>query len=266
MHVNRSRSAVIALALAVLLAGCAGTPGESTAPSTPPTMPSASPTASDATPAPTTASPDVTVAPPAPEPSAWSGPQEIDVSEWQAFTMPGGEASFRLPSTWEVRDVRPFSAGTSGSSGTAHVYTDGGEHLLGLTLANEPWTFDCSESSFDSHVLLADPLDLGVSTPSGSEIATEVRFDAIGVVGAVTMSMADGQTGDGTCAPDNAVALTPGANGIVAVAFGTGDPGPSLIAAPSFSGFSSASRAIELVDQELLATAWQIVRSLEVTP
>lgn len=265
MHINRSRSAVSALALAVLLAGCAGTPGESTAPSTPPTAPSASPTASHASPPPTTASPDVTVAPPAPEPAAWGGPQPIDVSDWQAFTMPGREASFRLPPNWEVRGVLAFAPGASGSPGMAHVYTDDGEHLLGLTLANEPWSFDCGNPSADATVFHSEPLDLDVPTPNVSDIATEIRFDAHGAVGAVTVAMTDGQTGDGACAPDNAVALNPGGNGIVGVAFGTGAPGPSLVAAPSFSGFSSASRAIELVDQELLATAWQIVRSLEVT-
>ncbi len=232
----------------------------------PPTMPSATPTSSDAAPVPTSASPAVTVAPPAPEPAAWDGPLAIDDSSWQTFTMPGGEASFRLPPTWEVRDVLPFAPGGSGSPGTAHVYTDDDEHLLGLTLANEPWSFDCGEPAPDAHVFHAEPLALEVVTTNGGETATEIRFEATGVTGALTLSMTDGQTGDGTCAPDSTVAITPGGNGIVGVAFGSGAPGPSIVAAPSFHGFASAGRAIELVDHELLATAWQIVRSLEVTP
>lgn len=257
------RAAAGGLALIVLLAGCAGAAG-STAPSASPTQ-SADP-APPAASAEPTASPEVTVAPPAPEPPAWDGPPAVDMADWQTFTMPGGEASFRLPSTWEVRDVHPFSPGTPEPAGWAHVYTDDGEHLLGLHLVDEPWSFPCDGPAPDSRVLHAEPLELALFTPHGSPLATEVRFDALGAVGSVTVSLVDGWTDAAGCSPDTAVDVSPDANGIVSVAFGTGSPGPGLVSTPSFSGFSSASRALELVDEELLATAWAVVRSLEVTP
>ncbi|MGM1028862.1 MAG: hypothetical protein ACQEWM_03185 [Actinomycetota bacterium] len=274
MTTTRLRAATAALALTALLAGCAGPGTEPTeAPSS--ETPSATPASSTTPPSPSAAdvehaarseAPGVTVAPPAPEPPPWSGPAAIDTTDWQTFTMPGGEASFRLPPTWEVRDVHAFAPGTAEPAGYAHVYTDDGEHLLGLHLVDEPWGFACDGPALDSRVLHAEPLELGLTTPHGGGLATEVRFDAIGVIGAVTISLTDGWTDADGCSPDTAVDVSPDTNGIVNVAFGTGGPGPGLQSAPSFSGFSSAGRALELVDQDRVAAAWAIVRSLEVHP
>lgn len=177
--------------------------------------------------------------------------------------MPGGEAAFLHPPTWEVRDVIPFSPGTQGSSGSAEVYTDEDVHLLHLVLVNEPWSFDCAGPAPRSSVLHADPLESALATADGGELATEVRFDALGAIGSLTISLTDGQTGEGACALDTSAAVTPGDNGIVGVAFGTGSPGPGLLSPPPFA---SASRALELVDQDLVAVAWATVRSLEVVP
>ncbi len=261
---HRLRAAASALALAALLAGCtgAGPTAPAPTPTTPITDPTPSATPTEPPPAPT----EITVAPPAPEPPAWAGPRAVDTADWQTFTMPGGEASFRLPPSWEVRDVHAFSPGTPEPAGWAHVYTDDGEHLLGLHLVDEPWSFRCDGPGLDSRVLHAEPVELALSTPHGGTLSTEVRFDAIGVVGSVTVSLTDGWTDAAGCSPDTQVDVTPAANGIAAIAFGTGGPGPGLQSAPSFSGFSSASRALELVDTDRLATAWAIVRSLEVAP
>lgn len=266
MTIPRLRAATAALALIALLAGCSGAATESSAPAEGPASPIATPGSTEPTTEPTAASPAVTVAPPAPEPPAWDGPRAIDTSAWQTFAMPGGEASFRLPSNWEVRDVHPYAPGTPEPAGWAHVYTDDGEHLLGLHIVDEPWSFACDGPGLDSRLLHAEPLELGLPTPHGGPLATEVRFDAIGVVGSVTISLTDGWTDAAGCSPDTAVDVAPGGNGIVNIAFGTGGPGPGLRSAPSFSGFSSAGRALELVDEDLVATAWAIVRSLEVAP
>ncbi len=278
MITPRLRAVTAALALTALLAGCAGSAAEptdapsaetpsateaSSAPASSPPAPSAAADGQDAAPS---EAPGVTVAPPAPEPPPWSGPAAIDTADWQTFTMPGGEASFRLPSTWEVRDVHAFAPGTAEPAGWAHVYTDDGEHLLGLHIVDEPWSFACDGPGLDSRVLHAEPLDLGLTTPHGGGLATEIRFDAIGVIGSITISLTDGWTDAAGCSPDTAVDVSPDTNGIVNVAFGTGGPGPGLQSTPSFSGFSSAGRALELVDQDRVAAAWAIVRSLEVHP
>ncbi|MET4098433.1 hypothetical protein ABIB37_000670 [Agrococcus sp. UYP10] len=275
MITPRLRAVTAALALTALLAGCAAPAAEPTeAPSattgTPTTeAPSATAASSTLTPSASSAderdapseAPGVTVAPPAPEPPAWSGPTAVDTTDWQTFTMPGGEASFRLPPTWEVRGVHAFAPGTAEPAGYAHVYTDDGEHLLGLHLDAEPWTLRCDGPGIDARVLHEEPVELAIDTPG--QLSTQVRFDALGVSGSMSISLTDGRPDAEGCT-DSSVDVTSGANGIASVAFGTGSPGPSLSSPPSFAGFSSAGRALELVDQDRLAAAWTIVRSLEV--
>jgi hypothetical protein len=206
----------------------------------------------------------MTVAPPAPEPPDWGGPGEVDTSGWQTFTTPDGAASFQLPPSWDVRDVQPFSPGAS--DGSAHVYTDDGEHLLGLHLRDDAFGFACDSPPVESRVLHAEPADPLLEAAQSGQIATEVRFDARGATGVVWVGLVDGWTPGGGCSHDTWIDVVPGPKGIEAVAFGSGGPGPSLSSAPSFAGFSSASRAIQLIDAERLAAARTIVLSLEVAP
>jgi hypothetical protein len=223
---------------------------------------SPSPSQSAESAAPGSAVPSTPAAAPG-EPS-WS-PLAVDTSGWQTFSMPGGEATFRLPASWEIRDLHAFDTTLEppNSAGWAHVYDDAGEHVLGFHIEQEPWEFPCDGPESESEVLYEEPADVGVTTLRGGETVAQVRNDA-GL--AISMHIVDGWTPGAGCSLDNQVDMQPAASGVGTFSFGTGGPGPGIVTPPSFSGpFESSGTALDRIDPELLGTAWAIVTSLEIS-